>query len=491
MEDQQARKYTLPIILLLMIIASVIVFIFINSCDDSRFSSKHPTFNYDAETVMGDVDDYVDYLANNQENNRLNYYIVKIYYVFYDNIDSIKAGVNSISLAECGWSKSELNEVLDYIAEASSGALSCLIFDNPEFFWLSFDQMMIETYTSSSFSSDVSDIVFSVEDDFIDDFFNSSFAVNYAVSQMQNARQEIYSQMPEGLSDYEKVVYLNDYLVDNVEYDLSLMQPYIHTAYGALVNGLAVCDGYSYALEYLLDGLGITNLVGAGYVDDGVSEPEGHMWSYVYLYGNWYGIDTTWNDPVISDDYFEIYYPYFSEEEREQYRQDYAEENCHNYLLKGGNLATHSGFYAEGRTAENYIYYFGDSYYQFPVPKIRTSDFEFPVIYDISTIDIMENGQKVVESVIITATGLLDNYTFAYAVSTDGGVSYSEFAPCDFVIDFTSAEDSGLYKFRLQTIEGDVIIEWEETIEITIDHQSQITNITELDIYKKENQAVA
>ena len=490
MDEQKARKYTLPIILLLIIIASVIVFIFINSCDDSNNPTRRPTYNYDSEIELGDVDDYVDYLAANQDGNWLNYFTVKIYNAFYDNIDAIKAGADSISLSECGWSTSELNEVLDYIAEASSGALSCLIFDNPEFFWLSFDQMMIETYTSSVFSSEITDIVFSVENDFIDDHFSGTTAVNNAITQMQNARQEIYSGMPEGLNDYQKVVYLNDYLVDNVEYDLSLNQSFVHTAYGALVNGLAVCDGYSYALEYLLDGLGITNLVGAGYVADGISEPEGHMWSYVYLYGNWYGVDTTWNDPVITDDYFEIYYPYFSEEEREQYRQEYVEENCHNYLLKGGNLSTHSGFYAEGRTAENYIYYFGDSYYQFPVPKISTSDFEFPVIYSVTNTDIMEGGEKVGERVSITASGVLDNYTFTYAVSTNGGASYSEYIPCNFITDFTDAEDSGLYKFRLQTDDGEVILEWEETIDVTIDSQEAI-NIIELDVYKEESQEIA
>lgn len=487
MEEKKARNYTLPIILLLIIIASVIVFIFINSCDDSNNTTRRPTYNYDSEIELGDVDDYVDYLAANQDGDRLNYFTVKIYDAFYDNIDAIKAGADSISLAECGWSASELNEALDYIAEASSGALSCLIFDNPEFFWLSFDQMMIETYTSSVFSSEVTDIVFSVEDDFIDDHFNSAYAVNYAISEMQNARQEIYSGMPEGLNDYQKVEYLNDYLVDNVEYDLSLNQPFVHTAYGALVNDLAVCDGYSYALEYLLDGLGITNLVGAGVIDDEYGQPGGHMWSYVYLYGNWYGVDTTWNDPVIQDGYFETYYPNYSQEEIEEVML----EMKHNYLLVGGDLMSHSGFYEEGRTAENYIYYFGDSYYQLPVPKISTTDFEFPVIYSVTNTNIMEGGEKVGERVSITASGVLDNYTFAYAVSTNGGASYSEYTPCGFTIDFTNADDSGLYKFWLQTDDGEVILEWEETIDVSIDSQSQVANLLEIDMYKEESQEIA
>ena len=29
---------------------------------------------------------------------------------------------------------------------------------------------------------------------------------------------------------------------------------------------------------------------------------ENHAWNYVYLHGNWYAIDTTWDDPVIIGD---------------------------------------------------------------------------------------------------------------------------------------------------------------------------------------------
>ncbi len=484
MNEQKARSYVMPIIILLVIIIGVIAFIFINRLVDTpQNPAQRPTYNYDAEAEIGDVDDYIDYLANNQEGNRLNYFTVKIYNSFYENIDLLQAGAKSISLSESGWTTSELNEVTDYITEATSGALSCLIFDNPEFFWLSFDEMVIEPYTLSVFSSEITDIVFSVDNDFIDNEFASSVAVENAVAEMQNARQEIYNNMPEGLNDYQKVVYLNDYLVDNVEYDLTLLQPYVHTAYGALVEGVAVCDGYSYALEYLLDGLGITNLVGAGEINDEYGQPGGHMWSYVQLYGNWYGVDTTWNDPIIEDGYFEEYYPNYSQEQIEEVML----EMKHSYLLVGGNLSSHSGFYEEGRTAENYIYYFGESFYQLPVPKISTEDFEFPVIYSVLNTDIIEEGQKVGERVSILATGMQDNYTFAYAVSTDGGISYSNYTNCEPTIDFTSAEDSGIYKFRLQTENGEVILEWQELIEVSIASQTQVITDTTTQ-YLEENE---
>lgn len=71
---------------------------------------------------------------------------------------------------------------------------------------------------------------------------------------------------------------------------------YIRTAYGALVNGRAVCEGYSRLYKAVLDELGVECELVSGYFLDGESF-EPHMWNYVQdEAGRWYAVDVTMND---------------------------------------------------------------------------------------------------------------------------------------------------------------------------------------------------
>ena len=67
-----------------------------------------------------------------------------------------------------------------------------------------------------------------------------------------------------------------------------------HTAYGIMVNGTGVCDGYARAYADLLARMGIKSVV----VE---SEPMNHAWNLVSVGGNWYHVDVTYDDPVIKD----------------------------------------------------------------------------------------------------------------------------------------------------------------------------------------------
>ncbi|MBE5842881.1 MAG: hypothetical protein E7302_01720 [Butyrivibrio sp.] len=70
---------------------------------------------------------------------------------------------------------------------------------------------------------------------------------------------------------------------------------YSHTAYGSLVDGIAVCDGYAAGFELIMQGLGIPAMIVTG--DAGMSfDTGGHAWNIVQLDGNWYEVDTTWDD---------------------------------------------------------------------------------------------------------------------------------------------------------------------------------------------------
>ncbi len=68
----------------------------------------------------------------------------------------------------------------------------------------------------------------------------------------------------------------------------------IYTGYGALINKVAVCQGYAIALGAVLSKLGIDNVFC-------VSDELNHIWNKVKLDGKWYNIDITWDDSDIKD----------------------------------------------------------------------------------------------------------------------------------------------------------------------------------------------
>jgi hypothetical protein len=103
---------------------------------------------------------------------------------------------------------------------------------------------------------------------------------------------------------YEKVKAIHDYLCDNIEYRASDDGSDIcRTAYGALIEGNAVCQGYSVSLYRLLLEAGIDNRIIYGTSISPFGTTGSHTWNIVDLYGKYYYIDVTWDDCSGSNDY--------------------------------------------------------------------------------------------------------------------------------------------------------------------------------------------
>jgi len=103
----------------------------------------------------------------------------------------------------------------------------------------------------------------------------------------ENANQVLAGA--QGLStDYEKEKNVHDALLDRISYDLGAEMN--QSAYSALVNGQTVCAGYARAFQYLLQQLGIPCYYCTGYAG------ESHAWNIVELDGEYYNVDTTWDD---------------------------------------------------------------------------------------------------------------------------------------------------------------------------------------------------
>ena len=113
--------------------------------------------------------------------------------------------------------------------------------------------------------------------------------VNDMLKETELAAQDIISQLDDNMSDYEKLKFLHDYLVLNVE--SSVDGEYVDSIYGALIEKKALCEGYAKAFSYLCNLCGIENMIVTGYT--GVD----HMWNMVKLNGSWYHIDIGWDQP--------------------------------------------------------------------------------------------------------------------------------------------------------------------------------------------------
>lgn len=186
-----------------------------------------------------------------------------------------------------------------------------------------------------------------------------------------------------GMSYIEREIAINNYLVSSIEYDKEAADQLIKygevdekyynsfNAYGALIEGIAVCEGYSEAFKLLCDRAGIDCIIVTGELD-GV----GHAWNRVRINDKWYDVDVTNNDKeemanshinipmAISDQYLreDSYYitdDNFGELERgtsEQYEYynymgKYVEkDNIYDYILE--NIKKYD--YVTFRTSSDY-----------------------------------------------------------------------------------------------------------------------------------------
>ncbi|MBQ2971073.1 MAG: hypothetical protein IJE16_00810 [Ruminococcus sp.] len=171
--------------------------------------------------------------------------------------------------------------------------------DNPHVFWLSdtFGFLIDESknYTAVQLYSRM-----------------SPEKLTESISNLKAECDKYLATLKDGLSDYELEKSAHDYILKKCEYDTSLTgsvtvpkgKESAFDPYGALVEGVAVCEGYSRAFQLLCNSTGLSciNIVG-------VSENELHMWNAVQLGEDYYYVDVTWDDKdeeAFMYDYFNI-----------------------------------------------------------------------------------------------------------------------------------------------------------------------------------------
>ena len=131
-------------------------------------------------------------------------------------------------------------------------------------------------------------------------------------AEISSALSALFDLIPSGLDEYGVEKYVHDYLLDTCEYDKDVSDDAAYTdahreiymPYGALVGHKAVCEGYSRAMQLILNRLGIECACICG---DG--DGDLHMWNSVKIDSDWYSVDLTWDDQedtILRYEYFNV-----------------------------------------------------------------------------------------------------------------------------------------------------------------------------------------
>lgn len=242
---------------------------------------------------------YENVTVNKYFYSQLNEYSKTIYKAFETNKENMKSGRYKINLGSSFSNILSKENGQDELGNYYQSAIEAYIYDNPDVFYLSPSKMYlnIETTTRKNIKTYNIYIDCGEQNNYLTDAFSTKSEVDEAIAQIESIRKSVISKRTGNV--YKDIKMIHDYLINNVEYDMSISKDNIYNIYGALINHECVCEGYAEAFKYLLDGLGIesTMVIGKGTNSQGNS--ENHAWNYVKLNETWYAVDVTWDDPVI------------------------------------------------------------------------------------------------------------------------------------------------------------------------------------------------
>lgn len=177
----------------------------------------------------------------------------------------------------------EIDDLLNYIT-----------YDYPEYFWFSRENTGAETINDK--------LVYRVK-------FHYEYDADQAKElqgKLKTVTDEFLKEAKKQKTDYEKSLYTYEYIINNTKYN----QKNATAGYnyftemesddvlacwnitGVLLNGDAVCRGYTQAYQYLMNLQGIECAYVVG---------DNHCWNLTKLDNEWYYTDVTWGDPFTEE----------------------------------------------------------------------------------------------------------------------------------------------------------------------------------------------
>ena len=237
---------------------------------------------------------------NNYFYNQLNEYSKIIYNGLQNNIENLKTGTYKVEFGNTFSSVLSEENGQETLGDYYQSAVEAFMYENPSVFYLNVNKMYLNIESTKYSNRTTYNVYISSgnEKSYLADGFTSKTQVEQCEKQIETIKNQVLSGTS-GLTDYQKILKIHDYLVDNTSYDSTLDKSNIYNLYGALVNKECVCEGYSKAFKYLLDEAGIQNVIVIGKATNSEGKSENHSWNYVLLNNTWYAVDVTWDDPII------------------------------------------------------------------------------------------------------------------------------------------------------------------------------------------------
>ncbi len=238
-------------------------------------------------------------------------------------------------------------------------ALTALLNDCPEFFWLSGN---VEANAEYQVGSDKGNVKISMG---VYDYWKGK-NLSDAAGELEAAVKEIVSTAKDFSTDFERVKYVHDTIILNTEYDTESFElgdradaeakAMSNTAYGALAGEKVLCGGYAKAFSIIMHELGYECEYITGTADGGA-----HAWNLVKLDGEYYHIDLTWDD--LDGSPCDIIYSYFCLNDSEllkthtpdpEYNSFSAEATKYNYHVYNALYLEEYSFEAVNKMSDLY-----------------------------------------------------------------------------------------------------------------------------------------
>ncbi len=254
--------------------------------------------------------------------NQLDNYSKLIYTSLEEQKENLKLGNSIIKLPN------KLSEIIETnnLKAIFSIAVNAFEYDNPDIFYLDVSKLIVYYERDSRGNYKIylkNDENYS---NYLIDSFNNKQEIEQASNDINNIVENIQNQI-QGMSTENKIRYIHNWLVSNIKYDKTLNKSNRSNIYGAFIEKEITCAGYAKAFKYIVDKLNIECIIVQGEATSSVGT-ENHAWNYIKLDNKWYGVDCTWDDPIVID---------INGIEMEETNQVY-----YTYYLKGKNVFSSS-----------------------------------------------------------------------------------------------------------------------------------------------------
>lgn len=174
-------------------------------------------------------------------------------------------------------------------APTSAGSFTTDLMSATKGYISDYDYLSLRSYSYSATTSSSNTVIRYT--------FSYRISASYNTKFLKKLRSTVSSLHLSG-STKSKVKKIHDYIVNHTDYVNGG-----YTAYNALIDGGAVCEGYALLFYEMCQvaNIDVRVVTGTAYGSSGAGN---HAWNVVKIGGKWYNMDVTWDDTTDSTKYY-------------------------------------------------------------------------------------------------------------------------------------------------------------------------------------------